>query len=131
MPESQHIEYKKSFGKDTIISLESFANTNGGKVIVGVDDNSNHILNLDEIIDLQQQSLSQSYDAYPQKQLVSELQLGLIDQFVSRVNDRGRFKLYDDVLTNLVKLQFVREGRPTLAAILLFGNHGNSIHKNF
>jgi len=92
--------------------------------------NSNHVLNLDEIIDLQQQSLSQSYDAYPQKQLVSELQLGLIDQFVSRVNDRGRFKLYDDVLTNLVKLQFVREGRPTLAAILLFGNHGNSIHKS-
>ena len=38
MPESQHIEYKKSFGKDTIISLVSFANTNGGKVIVGVDD---------------------------------------------------------------------------------------------
>ena len=38
MPESQHIEYKKSFGKDTIITLVSFANTNGGKVIVGVDD---------------------------------------------------------------------------------------------
>ena len=39
MPESQHIEYKKSFGKETIISLASFANTSGGKVIVGVGDN--------------------------------------------------------------------------------------------
>ena len=39
MSESQHIEYKKSFGKETIISLVSFANTSGGKVIVGVGDN--------------------------------------------------------------------------------------------
>ena len=39
MSESQHIEYKKSFGKETIISLVSFANTSGGKVVVGVGDN--------------------------------------------------------------------------------------------
>lgn len=50
-------------------------------------------LNLDEIIELQQQSLSQSYDAYPEKQRISELQLGFIDQFVRRVNDRGRYNL--------------------------------------
>ena len=37
--ESQTVEYKKSFGKEVIISLVAFANTGGGKVIVGVDDN--------------------------------------------------------------------------------------------
>jgi len=38
--ESQQVEYKKSFGKEVIISLAAFANT-GGKVIVGMDDKGN------------------------------------------------------------------------------------------
>lgn len=36
--ESNMTEYKRSFGKEVIISLVAFANTNGGKVMVGVDD---------------------------------------------------------------------------------------------
>ena len=36
--ESQQVEHKKSFGKEVIISLVAFANTEGGKVIVGIDD---------------------------------------------------------------------------------------------
>lgn len=39
--ETQQIEHKKSFGKEVIISLVAFANTDGGKVIVGVDDKGN------------------------------------------------------------------------------------------
>ena len=39
--ESQAVEYKKSFGKEAIISLVAFANTDGGKVIVGIDDKAN------------------------------------------------------------------------------------------
>jgi len=132
--ESQTVENKKSFGKEVIISLVAFANTDGGKVVVGVNDNgepcglkigletlqrylneikvatypqlipkalietrdnkkviifeinefpikpvafknryykrvhnSNHLLTLDEIVDLQQQSLSLSFDAYPSR----------------------------------------------------------------
>ena len=128
--ESNMTEYKRSFGKEVIISLVAFANTNGGKVMVGVDDtgavggvevgpetvqrylneikvstypqllpkvfvedhdgklviifevseyaikpvsfknryykrvhNSNHLLSLEEIVDLQQQSLSHSFDS--------------------------------------------------------------------
>lgn len=38
MTESLTTEYKKSFGKEVIISLVAFANTDGGAVIVGVDD---------------------------------------------------------------------------------------------
>lgn len=39
--ESQAVEHKKSFGKEVVISLVAFANTDGGKVIVGIDDHGN------------------------------------------------------------------------------------------
>jgi len=39
--ETQLVEHKKSFGKEVIISLVAFANTEGGSVIVGVDDDGN------------------------------------------------------------------------------------------
>lgn len=35
--ESETVEFKAGFNKETIISLVAFANTKGGKVIVGVD----------------------------------------------------------------------------------------------
>ena len=84
--------------------------------------NSNHILSLDEIIDLQQQSLSLSFDAYPSRAKMADLDMKLVEQFVSRVNRRGRVTLRDDMQTNLVKLKFVREGKITFAAELLFGS---------
>lgn len=187
--ESQQVEHKKSFGKEVIISLVAFANTEGGKVIVGIDDkgiacgvevgpetlqrylneikvatypqlfpkiwideegekhllvfevneypvkpvayknryykrvhNSNHLLTLEEIVDLQQQSLSVSYDAYPSPHTFSELNQGLIEEFFKRVNSRGRVVLHDDLLTNLVKLKLVRDGKITHAASFLFGD---------
>lgn len=38
MSESQQIEYKRAFSKEVIISLVAFANSDGGKVIVGKED---------------------------------------------------------------------------------------------
>lgn len=38
LKESQHVEFKKSFNKEAVISLSAFANTEGGKVVIGVDD---------------------------------------------------------------------------------------------
>ncbi len=186
--ETQQIEYKKSFGKEVIISLASFANTDGGRVIVGMGDkgevcgveigpetlqqyqneikvatypqlfpkiwiesqgdkqtiifeisefpvkpvsyknryykrlhNSNHLLTLEEIVDLQQQSLSVSYDAYPADTSLAELDQKLIKDFFAQVNDRGRMVLRDDLLTNLAKLGLIRDGKVTIAANLLFG----------
>lgn len=83
--------------------------------------NSNHQLSLDEIVDLQQQSLSLSFDAYPSRSGIDDLNAQLIEQFVARVNKRGRVTLQDDLQTNLVKLKLIREGEITLAAELLFG----------
>jgi ATP-dependent DNA helicase RecG len=187
--ESQQVEYKRSFGKEVIISLVAFANTEGGRVIVGVDDkgkvcgvdlgpetvqrylneikmatypqllpkmrvekkdggslliievteyptkpvayknryyrrvhNSNQLLTLNEIVELQQQSLSISYDAYPAPVGLADLDKGLIGLFFDRVNSRGRVALHDDLFTNLVKLKLVRDGKLTIAAKLLFGD---------
>jgi len=193
--ESETVEFKARFNKETIISLAAFANTKGGKVVVGVDNkgrvigidvgpetvqrylneikvatypqiianvdkhqidgktvlvfeiseypvkpisfknryykrvkNSNHLLTLDEIVDLQQQSLNISYDVYPLKENLSSLDTALLGKFIETINSRGRINLQDDLLTNLTKLKLVRAVKPTLAAMLLFGNHGYSIH---
>ncbi len=193
--ESETVEFKSAFGKEVIISLAAFANTRGGKVIVGVDNNgrptdirvgpeteqrylneiklatypqilphitlldidgkdvlvfeiheypvkpvacrnryykrvknSNHLLSLDEIVDLQQQSLNISYDAYPLEQSLKSLDTGLMEKFLEKARSTGRINLQDDLFTNLTKLKLIQNGRPTLAAILLFGNHGYSIH---
>lgn len=187
--ESQTVEHKKTFGKEVIISLVAFANAEGGKVIVGVDDlgipcgvengpetvqrhlneikvstypqiipkvlieqregkqvlvfeisefpvkpvsyknryykrvhNSNHLLTLEEIVDLQQQSLSVSYDAYPSRSIMADLDIKLMEQFIASVNGRGRITLRDDLRTNLAKLKLVHEGKVTFAAYLLFGS---------
>lgn len=187
--ESVYVEYKKTFGKEVIISLVAFANAEGGKVYIGIDDNgtvtgldvrqetiqryineikvatypqimprvkteihdgkqvlifeiseypvkpiayknryykrvhnSNHIMSLEEIIDLQQQSLSLSYDAYPSREPISSLDEKLIEPFFQKIQSRARFSLQDDLLTNLIKLKLVREGKATVAAQLLFGD---------
>ena len=58
-------------------------------------------LTLDEIVDLQQQSLNISYDAYPLKENLSSLDTALLERFVATTNSRGRINLQDDLLTNL------------------------------
>ena len=90
--------------------------------------NSNHLLTLDEIVDLQQQGLNISYDAYPLNERLSSLDIKLIERFVNNVNSRGRINLKDDLVTNVTKLKLIRNDKPTLAAMLLFGDHGYSIH---
>ncbi len=193
--ESEIVEFKASFGKEVIITLSARANTKGGKVVAGVDNNgrptgidigpeterrylneikvatypqiipgitpveikgknvlvfeiseypvkpvsyknryykrvgnSNHVLSLDEIVDLQQQSLNLSFDAFPLKEDLSSLDPNMMDRFFEKVNDTGRASLRDDPLANLSKLKIIQNGKPTLAAMLLFGNHGYSIH---
>jgi len=193
--ETETVEFKATFGKAVIVSLSAFANTAGGKVVVGVDDtgqptglqvgpeseqryineiktatypqiiphvtafeldgravlvfeineypvkpvscknryykrvkNSNHLLSLDEIVDLQQQSLNISYDAYPLKEPLESLDRSLMERFIETANTTGRVNLGDDLLTNLTKLKLIQNGKPTLAAMLLFGNHGYTLH---
>ncbi len=66
--------------------------------------NSNHLLSLDEIVNLQLQSLNISYDAYPLKESFQSLDGDLIEKFFAQANSMGRINLNDGLLTNLTKL---------------------------
>jgi len=44
--ESETVEFKARFNKETIVSLAAFANTKGGKVVVGVD-NKGRVIGID------------------------------------------------------------------------------------
>jgi ATP-dependent DNA helicase RecG len=90
--------------------------------------NSNHLLSLEEIVDLQQQSLNISFDAYPLQESLDSLDWPLMETFMEQVGASGRVHFGDDLLTNLTKLKLIQNGRPTLAAMLMFGNHGYSLH---
>ncbi len=37
--ETEQIEFKLNFGNSAIVSINAFANTKGGKILIGVDDN--------------------------------------------------------------------------------------------
>jgi ATP-dependent DNA helicase RecG len=39
--ESEHLEFKASFGKEAIEALCAFANTRGGRVLIGINDKGN------------------------------------------------------------------------------------------
>ena len=192
--ESLTIEYKRNFAKEVIISLVAFANSSGGSVMIGMNDdgtpcgveigpemvqrylneikvatypqllpkahvdllngkhvvafevsefpikpvsyknryykrvhNSNHLMTLEEIVALQQECLSVSFDSHPVNLALFAINMGVVERFFSLVNKRGRFSMKDDPLTNLSKLKFIRDGRLTLATVLLFGDHDYSL----
>ncbi|MDM8536621.1 ATP-binding protein [Desulfobacterales bacterium HSG17] len=62
------------------------------------------------------------------KQGFEPLDTNLLEKFIEKINSTGRININDDLLTNLTKLKLIHQGSPTLAAMLLFGNHGYSIH---
>jgi ATP-dependent DNA helicase RecG len=83
---------------------------------------SNQALNANEISDLYMQSLQLSWDAYPaHHSKVDDLSSIKIERFVQQVNAGGRFAL--DAATPmqaLEKLNYIQQGQPTWAAMLLF-----------
>lgn len=84
--------------------------------------NTNLALNANEISDLYMQSLQLSWDAYPAHNAqLSDLSMVKVDKFVQQVNAGGRFALgTTDSLTALHKLNYISQGHPTWAAMLLF-----------
>ncbi len=51
-----------------------------------------------------------------------------MEMFINKANATGRINFRDDLLTNFTKMKLLQNGKLTLAALLLFGNHGYSIH---
>ena len=83
---------------------------------------SNHALNTAEIADLYMQALQLSWDAYEaQGHRTEQLSPEKIRRFIRLVNQHGRFEL-DETHPHaaLEKLNYLKNGQPTWAAMLLF-----------
>ncbi len=83
---------------------------------------SNHALNTSEIADLYMQSLQLSWDAYEARGYgLEQLSVEKIRHFIRLVNQHGRFALDEaDPHAALQKLNYLKNGHPTWAAVLLF-----------
>ena len=93
--------------------------------------NSNHQLSVVEISDLSLQSLQLSWDSYPAHgKTFADLDISVIEKFISRVNTAGRFNLHSNVKNSLEKLKLINGNQITNAAWLLFGkgNIGYNVH---
>ncbi len=84
--------------------------------------NSNHRLSLTEIANLHLQSLQLSWDSYMDvNSTLNDLNRDKIKMFLQRVTEGGRFQIVGEWQTVLGKLGYLKDGRPTHAAMLLFG----------
>ncbi|MGE5670679.1 MAG: RNA-binding domain-containing protein [Fibrobacterota bacterium] len=83
--------------------------------------NSNHQLSVNEISNLHLQSVNISWDSYPYPGATfNSLNQNKIDEFIKKVNAKGRFKLDNDPLRALEKLCLIKNGVPSNAAMILF-----------
>ena len=83
--------------------------------------NSNHLLSSSEIANFTLQSRQLSWDSYPYSgSSVNDLNIEKIKQFISKVNNSGRFILPENPESALIKLGMLDNGIPTNAAMILF-----------
>ncbi len=84
--------------------------------------NTNQALNPSQIADIYMQTLQLSWDAYPAHGVtLQHLSAAKIKRFIQQVNEGGRFALEASTpLQALEKLNYIKNGQPTWAAMLLF-----------
>ena len=191
--ESETVEFKASFDKETLETSVAFANTKGGIILTGVSDkgeikgiqigketlrdwanqisqstepriipeieidtidgknvavirikefpikpvfvkgrcfrrvgNSNRVMQAREIAEMHFQSTGMSWDRLPVTNApIGEIDLEKVKQYIESTKDAGRRKISstEKPLQVLEKLELVKDGKPTWAAILLFHNH--------
>ena len=191
--ESDTVEFKENFDRETVETASAFANTRGGMILVGVSDkgefkgvqvgketlrdwtnrisqgtepsvtpdievreikgrklviikivefpikpvsvrgrcfrrvgNSNRVMTPHQIAQMHLQSTGASWDAFPARDASVELiDMGKVEKYIKRANSTGRRTISDEEepLHVLEKLELIKDGRPTWAAILLFGRN--------
>ena len=191
--ESETVEFKASFDKETLETSVAFANTKGGIILTGVSDkgeikgiqigketlrdwanqisqstepriipeieigtidgknvavirikefpikpvfvkgrcfrrvgNSNRVMQAREIAEMHFQSTGMSWDRLPVTNApIGEIDLEKVKQYIESAKDaRGRkISGGEKPLQVLEKLELIKDGKPTWAAILLFHNH--------
>ncbi len=90
--------------------------------------NSNHIMTLEEIVNLQQQTLNLSYDSHIINDRISILDESLIDITMKQIARANRFAVTDNNFLNLIKMNLIRNGKITIASKILFAENNYSIH---
>ncbi|MBS3919353.1 MAG: putative DNA binding domain-containing protein [Deltaproteobacteria bacterium] len=191
--ETETIEFKASFDKETLETSVAFANTKGGIILTGVSDkgeikgiqigketlrdwanqisqstepriipeieigtidgknvavirikefpikpvfvkgrcfrrvgNSNRVMQAREIAEMHFQSTGMSWDRLPVTNApIGEIDLEKVKQYIESAKDARRRKISggEKPLQVLEKLELIKDGKPTWAAILLFHNH--------
>ncbi|MFQ6031469.1 MAG: RNA-binding domain-containing protein [Candidatus Zixiibacteriota bacterium] len=188
--ESETIEFKERFDKETIETASAFANTRGGTIFIGISDkgkikgvqigketlknwanqisqatepriipeiehgeiggrgvvivqikefpikpvsvkgrcfrrvgNSNRIMPMQEIAQMHFHSTGMSWDKLPARDaMIGDIDFEKVRRYIRKANETGRRKIGVDEkpLQVLEKLELIKEGQPTWAAILLF-----------
>jgi len=188
--EGQNLEFKSSFNNELIETLVAFANTNGGRIIVGINQynelsgiqvkpesvqnwvneikhktspsiipdveiieiedktlvffsvreypikpvatrgkyfkrvaNSNHLLQITEVVNLHLQSFNTSWDFHINNQFkIEDISLEKVQNTIDIIN-QTETKVGDDPITFLIKNDLLRDGLLTNAAFLLFAKN--------
>ena len=189
--ESETVEFKESFGREALETLCAFANTNGGLLLIGINDKGDikgipggantlkdlanqiaqttglhpsiktmhsnnkriiHIrvpksrirpvlyhgkaysrsgsttcrMGMDEITKTVLTSVGMTWDEMPEVRAnIADISTTKIKAFIRMANEQGRRPIPSRInpLELLHKLKLLRQGRPTRAAVLLFGKH--------
>ena len=191
--ETETVEFKASFDKETLETSGAFANTKGGVILIGISNtgeikgfqigketlrdwanqisqstepriipeieigtidgknvaviwikefpikpvfvkgrcfrrvgNSNRVMQAREIAEMHFQSTGMSWDRLPVTNApIGEIDLEKVKQYIESAKDARRRKISggEKPLQVLEKLELIKDGKPTWAAILLFHNH--------
>ena len=90
---------------------------------------SNHVIPLNEIVDVQIFSLNSSFDSFPVYADQNRMDWSLVGKFLRKIDDMGRFKRTMDDKKDLMKLRLITEDAiPSFASVLLFGDPTTGIH---
>lgn len=187
--ESENLEFKENFDKETIETAVAFANTKGGVLLVGISDKdevkgvqigketmndwanqisqstepriipeieqgeiegksvviirikefpikpisvrgrcfrrvgtSNRMMTPQEIAEMHLHSTGTSWDAFPAgDKTLEDIDLKKVERYIREANATGRRKIEESPVEVLEKLELVKDGKATWAAILTFG----------
>ncbi|MBU3928899.1 MAG: putative DNA binding domain-containing protein, partial [Bacteroidetes bacterium] len=139
----QNIQNQIKQGIQPNVIPEVYSTENEGKllIIINVDEfpvkpvsfkgryfkrinNSNHLLDINEIANLYLKTFNLSWDSYPYpSSSIADIDKEKVYSFIEKVNKEERFSLPSDFESSLLKLKLIKENKPTAAAMLLFATH--------
>jgi ATP-dependent DNA helicase RecG len=147
--ENELLEFESNFNNELIETLVAFANTSGGQVVIGINQNktvvifsiqeypikpvatrgkyfkrfanSNHLMSVDEIANEHLKTTNTSWDFYPDPNHSTEhISARKVKRFVETIEQRTQKKIKMPHLDFLAKLEIIRGYKLTFGGYLLF-----------